>query len=257
MKNNFRIVSLCPSTTLSLVDLALEDSIVGRTIFCKKPKKIMSIQSVGGTKNPNFEKIKALKPTHILFNLEENDASHLSEIESIAESIVTTPTTIDESNEMIAIFGEAFKRQKLAKEWIQKIEEKRDRIREKTWQKLSYLYFIWQEPFMFAGKNSYIESILSLFSAQNLARELSNERYPVLSEEEVLKANADLLLFSSEPFPFRQKHLERFPFQAEKMQLIDGEAASWHGSYSAFALDYLSDFFTFLERSDSAKRSDH
>ncbi|MBQ0786761.1 MAG: ABC transporter substrate-binding protein, partial [Oceanihabitans sp.] len=68
-----RIVSLVPSQTELLYDLGLESSIVGITKFCVHPKHLLKTKTiVGGTKQINIEKIKALQPDIILCNKEEN-----------------------------------------------------------------------------------------------------------------------------------------------------------------------------------------
>ena len=60
-----RIISLVPSQTELLVDLGLEDNLVGVTKFCVHPKGIRKIKTVvGGTKNVNYEKIKVLQPEY-------------------------------------------------------------------------------------------------------------------------------------------------------------------------------------------------
>ena len=61
-----KIISLVPSITLLLVNLGLENSIVGRTKFCIHPKeKVNTIPTIGGTKNIDIQKIKLLQPTII------------------------------------------------------------------------------------------------------------------------------------------------------------------------------------------------
>ncbi|MEC9248804.1 MAG: helical backbone metal receptor, partial [Pseudomonadota bacterium] len=71
-EGNFRIVSLVPSITELLFDLGLKDSIVGRTPFCIHPEaEVRNVKKIGGTKTLDVEKIMAVKPTHVVLNIDE------------------------------------------------------------------------------------------------------------------------------------------------------------------------------------------
>lgn len=235
----FRIISLCPSTTETLIDLGLEKYIVGRTIFCIHPKKVVNnIKKVGGTKNPKFDKIRELNPTHIMFNLEENDINHLNEVKSICKTIVTTPTDIDSSIEMLHIFGREFSVEKEVKQLVSSIKHKLPVKNNNS--SFSYLYFIWNKPKMIVGNGTYIDSILSEFGGINKASEYSSERY--FSIESLLDVKADRIFLSSEPFPFKEKHISEFKKYSECIELIDGEMVSWHGSRTLKGLNYLHQF---------------
>ena len=68
-----RIISVVPSQTELLYDLGLEKEVVGITKFCIHPTEWFRTKTpVGGTKNLNLEKIKAMQPDLILANKEEN-----------------------------------------------------------------------------------------------------------------------------------------------------------------------------------------
>jgi len=227
---------LCPSTTETLIDLGLENSIIGRTIFCIHPKEIVThIETIGGTKNPKFDKIRSLKPTHIMFNLEENEFSHLDEIKSISKTIVTTPTDISSTIEMLSIFGDEFSIQ--SKTTQKCIEINQFLKTKKKYPSFSYLYFIWNDPKMVVGKNTYIDSMLSEFGGINAASSISEKRYITLEDEEI---SVDKVFLSSEPFPFKEKHKSSYYAYSNSVDLIDGEMLSWHGSRTIIGLNYLS-----------------
>ena len=237
----FRIISLCPSTTATLIDLGLKECIVGRTKFCIHPKEeVKDIAKVGGTKNPKFEKIKALNPTHILFNMEENEAMHLELMQEIAETVVTTPVDIQSTKQMIEIFGELFHVSEKAKQLCTEIDMCVSNL--PKYPPFSYLYFIWNEPHMVAGKHTYIDFMLSLIGGRNKANELSDERYLEVKG----KPQADYVFLSSEPFPFKDKHIETYKKFSDQVHLIDGEMVSWHGSYTIKGLQYLKSYFNTL-----------
>lgn len=237
-----RIISLCPSTTYTLVDLGLSKELVGRTIFCYKPENMVdNIPKVGGTKNPKFEKIKSLKPSHILFNREENNIHHLESLEEIAETIVHTPVDVESTLKMIKDFGVLFNVEDTSGKWVGKIAKNYNNLIRKSHSEFSYLYFIWREPYMVAGKGTYIEYMLSLINGKNAAEDISQERYPRVELDDINKLRVDYIFLSTEPYPFKKNHLSDFKGFSANVSIIDGEAMSWHGTYTNKGLSYLKD----------------
>ena len=64
-------------------------------------------------------------------------------------------------------------------------------------------------------------------------------------EAEALRATleqAALILLSSEPFPFAEKHraemIKETGLPAERFRLVDGQLLSWHGARTLEGLDY-------------------
>ena len=104
-----RIVSLVPSQTELLVDLGLEDAIVGITKFCVHPSHLKGEKAiVGGTKQVHFDRIKALNPDIILCNKEENTKAMIQELEKIATVHISDIYTIADSIELIMLYGALF-----------------------------------------------------------------------------------------------------------------------------------------------------
>jgi hypothetical protein len=70
-------------------------------------------------------------------------------------------------------------------------------------------------------------------------------RYPTIALDDALLAEADLVLFSTEPFPFTHRYLAEFalahPAHAGKAMLIDAEMTSWYGCRAIAGLRYLGD----------------
>lgn len=231
-----RIISLVPSQTELLVDLGLEEKIVGVTKFCVHPSRLRkSKKIIGGTKNYRLELIDALEPDLIIGNKEENDQTG---IESLAENYPVWMSDIfdfKDSLRMISDIGEITRTQSQATEIISKIES--------TFAKTipfkgTCVYLIWENPKMAAGKNTFIDAMLSVAGFENLIQAV---RYPELSEEMLIKLNPDYLLLSSEPFPFKEKHQDTFRklLPKSKVQLVDGELFSWYGSRLLHASDYF------------------
>ncbi|WP_139855052.1 ABC transporter substrate-binding protein [Aequorivita sinensis] len=239
-KTPTRIVSLVPSQTELLVDLGLRDNIVGVTKFCVHPNKLRKEKSiVGGTKNVHFEKVKALNPDIVICNKEENTEEIVIELEKIAPVWVSDISNISECIEMINRLGEVFEVSQSALEISSKIlsELKAFRAFSEKLPIKKVVYLIWKDPYMAAGRDTFINELLELNRFDNLFTD-ENSRYPEVREE--LLRQAETILLSTEPFPFKQKHVSEFQkeFKAE-VKLVDGEFFSWYGSRMTKAFEYF------------------
>ena len=239
-----RIVSLVPSQTELLYDLGLEESIVGITKFCIHPYHLKATKTrVGGTKNIKFDKIKELQPDIIICNKEENTKEIVEELSQICPVWVTDIYTIEDNNKMISDFGIIFNKRTNAQKWINKInftfQDFQNFIKDKPKKKVAY--FIWANPYMVAGNNTFINSLLHLNQFTNIY-ENKEERYPEVELRKIrLEGDPDYVFLSSEPFPFKDEHafeIGRATHHA-KTVFVDGEMFSWYGSRLVKAFDYF------------------
>jgi len=233
-----RIVSLVPSQTELLVDLGLKELLEGITKFCVHPEDLKSeIAVVGGTKKVHFDKIAALKPHLIICNKEENTLEMISVLEKLAPVWVSDIATIDDCLEMIQRLGALLNVSEKAEEIISKIisekEDFRKFIANKPSRKVGYL--IWKNPYMAAGKDTFIHSLLKENNFQNI---ITETRYPEVTLEQLKEA--ELILLSSEPYPFKEKDvLELREKVNTDVQRVNGEHFSWYGSRLQMAFRYF------------------
>ena len=224
-----RIVSLVPSQTELLYDLGLEESVVGVTNFCTRPKDWRKSKTlVGGTKKLNLEVVAALKPDLILGNKEENDQQQIEALAKVFPVWMSDIYTLEDALDMLNKVGALTHTQKKATAISNSIKSSFKTLPKAS--NLSVLYLIWQEPFMAAGKHTFIHSMLKEAGFSNAIT--NTDRYPVLSSQEVNQINPDLIFLSSEPFPFKEKNRKQLQelFPNSKVLLADGEAFSWYGS---------------------------
>ncbi len=236
-----RIVSLVPSQTELLVDLALDDAIVGITKFCVHPNHLRKTKTiVGGTKQVDFEKIKTLNPDIILCNKEENTKDIVEQCESICNTHVSDVYTITDSIVLIKQYGNMFDCENEALEICSTIQSNLKDFKNFIAKKpvLSVAYFIWKNPWMVAANHTFINHLLELNNFKNRFNEL--ERYPKV-ELENIKNETDVVLLSSEPFPFKKKHIQEVQNETESSNviLVDGEYFSWYGSRLIRAFNYF------------------
>jgi len=228
-----RIVSLVPSQTELLADLGLENEVVGITKFCVHPKKWFREKArVGGTKTLNFEKINALSPDLIIGNKEENERA---QIEALAEHFpvwLSDVRTLAQAYDMMARVGELVGKAAEAQYLVEKIKASFavHRVPSAVNRPPSVAYFIWRKPYMAAGGDTFVDEMLRVAGFENVFAH--KNRYPEISLEELAEAKPEVILLSSEPYPFAEKHFgplrEKCP--NARIQLVDGEMFSWYGS---------------------------
>ena len=239
-----RIVCLVPSITELLCDLGLADQIVGRTGFCIHPRAIVRrIPKVGGTKSVNIEKVRALRPTHVIVNVDENERLAADEIaQFVPHLVVTHPLAPLDNLALYRQMGEVFGVREKAERLCSEFQAEYDKAAAGAYPHRNVLYLIWKKPWMTVSRDTYISRTLALFGLSTLPGEAS-DRYPKLALTEPWLSSVDEVLLSSEPYAFREKHVRETSEQLGKpARLIDGEMTSWYGSRAISGLSYLAEF---------------
>jgi ABC-type Fe3+-hydroxamate transport system substrate-binding protein len=234
-----RIVSLVPSQTELLHYLGLEEETVGITRFCLHPKEwFRSKQKIGGTKTINIAAIKKLQPDLIIANKEENVQQQVEELAAEFNVLVTDVNSVEDALQMMEQIGQLTGKKSKATELIKKITTEFSTITApETIIKTAYL--IWNKPYMSIGGDTFISNILQTCGLQNIFAHA--KRYPEITVEQLKAANCQLLLLSTEPYPFKQKHIDELQQQLPnaKIILVDGEMFSWYGSRMLYMPAYL------------------
>jgi ABC-type Fe3+-hydroxamate transport system substrate-binding protein len=232
-----RIISLVPSQTELLFDLGLGDRVIGITKFCVHPIEwFKSKTKIGGTKKFDFEIIHSLRPDLIIGNKEENYEEGINQLAVHCPVWMSDITNWSSAMEMIKSIGDLVDENEKVNLLVDEIEINFEKIKP-TFPRRS-LYLIWKNPWMAAGKETFIDTMLAKIGLVNCTEQ---ERYPELSLDEIKKLSPEIILLSSEPFPFKQKHMEelREVLLKTKIILVDGEMFSWYGSRLLKASDYF------------------
>ncbi|MFU8859951.1 MAG: helical backbone metal receptor [Cyclonatronaceae bacterium] len=223
-----RIISLVPSLTELIFHLGLGHRLVGRTRFCVHPRlEVDRVAAIGGTKNPRLEKIRSLNPDIVIANREENRKEDVDAISEYTRVLVTDISTVDEALREMQRIGTALGRKPQTTALVDDIrkviptEDGRKPVRT--------LYLIWRDPWMAAGGDTYIHDVMKTFGLQNVCAD--KKRYPQLTGEAIRDLAPELILLSSEPYPFGEKHVREMTGVAGKstIALADGEWFSWYG----------------------------
>jgi len=244
-----RIACFVPSITELLFALGLGERVVARTQFCIHPADaVKRVAAVGGTKKINMTKLAALAPTHAILNVEENTREMEAAIREFVPSVIVTYPRRPEDNPPLyrllgGIFGKAAEAEALAAEFARALTRVKSLTAALPARRV--LYFIWKDPWMGISRGTYIAHTLALANWRVLGHRDGSD-YPELALTPALLAEADLVLFGTEPYAFTAADLDAFAATHDcpraKLRLIDGEYTSWYGSRAIAGLDYLADF---------------
>ena len=233
-----RIISLVPSQTELLYDLGLDNEVVGITKFCIHPKEWFKTKTrVGGTKNLNLDKIRELEPTLIIANKEENEKEQIELLSLEFPVWISDISTLEEALDMIGRIGALVGKAEKANGLIGQISNLHQQLICSPSHK-RVLYLIWQNPIMAAGTSTFIHEMIH---ACGFVNALSDSRYPILNVDDAIALNPDLVFLSSEPFPFKEVHINEWQalLPHAKVKLVDGELFSWYGSRLLKSFDYF------------------
>jgi ABC-type Fe3+-hydroxamate transport system substrate-binding protein len=250
-----RIVSLVPSVTELLIDLGLGPFVVGRTGFCIHPASaVASIAKVGGTKDVHVSKLRALAPTHVVVNVDENRLDTVQAVREFVPHVIVTHPIRPEDNlalidqlvsafapEFIALYSIDVRATKLKDQ----IRAGLQRLQTRPCRPQSVLYLIWREPWMTVARDTYISHMLSLIGWRTWPNQRGGDagagRYPVVDWVDPALQAVQRVLLSSEPFSFKPEHAHEVQhwLPQARVQVVDGEMLSWYGSRSVAGLAYL------------------
>ena len=252
-----RIVSLVPSQTELLYTLGLDTAVpgfevVGITKFCVHPASWFREKTrIGGTKDVRPEKIDALQPDLIIANKEENDREQIEALATRYPVWISDVKTLPDALAMIRSVGELIGRHPQALTLATAIEKGFSELTAPTATRtadqplptpshpIRTAYLIWRNPWMAAGGGTFIDDMLRRCGLINILGD--QDRYPTIEPSALAHKGCDLVLLSSEPYPFREKHLREVQtlLPNAAIRLVDGELFSWYGSRLLHAPAYF------------------
>lgn len=238
-----RIVSLVPSLTELVCELGQADRLVGRTGFCVHPRDVLkAVPKVGGTKDVKMDVVRALAPTHLIVNIDENRRETVEELAAFVPNVIVThPCTPADNLGLYRLFGGIFgctgQADRLAAELEAALAEARAVAG--ALPREAALYLIWREPWMSVARDTYISATLAEVGWDTLPVGTS-DRYPSIDWQAPWMAEVARVFLSTEPYRFREMHLaEVAALSGRPVSLIDGEMTSWYGSRAPTGLRHL------------------
>ncbi len=234
-----RIVCLCPSLTETLFALGLDEQVVGRTRYCIHPaQRVQSVTVVGGTRDIDSDRVRALRPDLVIAAREENPEQVVELLADALPVFVCDVTDYDSALRAVTRLGNLTNRAQQAAALVHGICAAFAELRPNTTHRVAYL--IWREPYMAVGCGTYIHALLEKCGFENLCKGLPG-RYPEITTGLLRQLAPTWILLSSEPFPFNESHFGELASQipAVRVVRVDGEMFSWYGSRMLAAAEYL------------------
>lgn len=225
-----RIISVVPSQTEFLFSIGLEEEVIGITKFCIHPASWFATkQRIGGTKTLNIAQILSLNPDIIIANKEENTQEDILALQQHIPVWISDIETIEDAYTMMLGLGALTNKQSDAESIVASIKNNFDAL-PPIFKGKKVAYFIWRNPYMAAAQHTFIHQVLEHIGAINAFA--AYERYPEISEDLLMHTTIDILLLSSEPYPFKEQHIHALQniLPRTKIILVDGEMFSWYGS---------------------------
>ena len=218
-----RIVSLVPSITELVCYLDKVNELVGVTKFCVKPQEVLDgKERVGGTKTLHLDQIASLSPDLIIANKEENEQNQIEELARTYPIWVSDVKTLNDALEMILALGEVLDNTSSSVQLASKIQQNFEPLQNNN-EGIGAAYFIWNKPYMVAGNATFVHDLMFRAGFTTVFGNL--ERYPNVTESEIVAKRPKVILLSSEPFPFKEKHRADFLRLCPEAQvlLVEGE----------------------------------
>ncbi|HVG16221.1 MAG TPA: helical backbone metal receptor, partial [Chitinophagaceae bacterium] len=187
--------------------------------------------------------IRSLKPDLIIANKEENIKEQVEVLAGDFPVWISDVFDLKSALDMIQQVGKITSRVNESVKMSQDIQKGFKNLAQVSLPMVRTLYLIWREPYMSVGGDTFINNMLHYAGFDNT---LKNEsRYPMITTTELAETNSELILLSSEPYPFSQKNVheieELFNNRpgAPKIRLVDGAIFSWYGSRLLQAPSYF------------------
>jgi iron complex transport system substrate-binding protein len=195
--NPSRIVSLAPSLTETVYALGIEDRLVGDTDYCDYPPDAQAKPKVGGVINPNLEQIAALHPDLVLMSKEANMLDTVRSLDSLhiptyATDVHSIEQIISSVQNLADVLNASAEGKALADNLRQSLQALQDRLTGVAPR--SVLFVVWPEPLQSVGKNTFVADALRRAGAVSIVD--SNQDWPQVSLEEVVKLQPDYLVFA-------------------------------------------------------------
>jgi ABC-type Fe3+-hydroxamate transport system substrate-binding protein len=236
-----RIISIVPSQTELLFELGLTEEVIGITKFCVHPAAQFKAKiKVGGTKKLDIGLIRNLKPDLIIGNKEENTKENIELLSSEFPVWMSDVNNLDDAMKSIGQIAELVDREPEAAYLNHLINAGFTDLQTLALQlgiDKNVAYLIWKDPYMLAGRGTFINDILMKIGLTNIIKQ---SRYPEIDMNELAALKPELVFLSSEPYPFREKHVEdlKLILPEAEIMLVDGEMFSWYGSRLVKAVQY-------------------
>jgi iron complex transport system substrate-binding protein len=192
-----RVICLVPSTTDLIVALGLQHQLVGRTRYDKAPA-IATVASVGGTIDPDLERVFALKPDLVIGWTGTKGTAQRQSIAAHGIPLYAAPLrdsaalfkTIHDLGTMLGADSTATS---LATSLRSQIDSVRASVA--GLPRPSVLFAIWGDPPMTIGPHTFIAELIQIAGGRDVFDDAAID-WPKVSVEEIVNRAPDVVILS-------------------------------------------------------------
>ncbi|MEW5878005.1 MAG: helical backbone metal receptor [Acidobacteriota bacterium] len=217
-----RVVSLVPSLTEAVFQLGCGQRLVARTDFCTSPLEVRALLSVGGTKTFEPAAVLALAPDVVLAAKEENPKARVEALAAQVPVLVADPQGPQEVPDLWRLLGSLLGAQTQGEALAREVEAL---LGADPYVPIPFVYFVWKDPFMAAGPDTYVSRLLTVCGFDN-AVPAGPRRYPIVGKQMALADGVRVHLYPDEPYAFTlPTHLQDWGESVEEKPdhfLLDG-----------------------------------
>jgi ABC-type Fe3+-hydroxamate transport system substrate-binding protein len=239
-----RVVSLVPSLTHSLVEMGHASALAGRTRYCGQPaEKVAAIPIVGGTKDPDVDRILAMEPDLVLMDMEENRAADCRRmLEAGLRVLAVFPTAAADVAPMLRDLAGVFRSAAPVRRRINRLATRLAEARDERIEPIPVFCALWRGPYLSCNGRTYISSILEATGFRNVLADRPERYFHV--DPTGLRLPPDTRVFlPTEPYPFEGVPLPSVAAElgvpVERIFLVQGELLTWPGLMMPEALESL------------------
>ena len=193
-----RIVTLSPDLTETIYALGLEDKLAGDTSYCDTPPAAKRKPHVGEPLNPSLEAIVAMRPDLVLASTSINRRETVDALARLGIAVyASNPHTVrgmlDSVKRISALAGAGASGETLVAQLQAKLDALQARLADALL--IHVLFVTWQDPLISIGQNTFIADALRWAGAESVI--LSDQNWPRISFEEVVRLQPDYIVFTS------------------------------------------------------------
>jgi ABC-type Fe3+-hydroxamate transport system substrate-binding protein len=232
-----RVVSLVPSLTEAVAVSTAPGVLVGATDWCSHPAGL-DVTRVGGTKNPEVDRIVALAPDLVIANEEENREPDLAALRTAGVEVLVTevrdvPQAFGELARVLAACGVGSRPR-----WLDEAADAWSALPPPD-RRTTAVVPIWRRPWMVLGRDTFAGDVLARLGVDHLYA-THEDRYPRIPLDELRAAAPDVVVLPDEPYRFTADDGPE-AFAGLPCALVSGRHLTWYGPSLADAPRMLSE----------------
>jgi len=203
-----RVVTLAPNLTETIYALGLEERLAGDTDYCDTPPAAKLKPHVGGAQNPSLEAIIALHPDLVLATTSINRIETVDGLAKVGVAVYTTdPQTVRGMLESTARIAGLMGAEALGSALVAKLRARLEAVSARLADvpPVHALFVVWEDPLITIGQNTFIADAMRWAGAESVI--LSQQKWPHISFEEVVRLQPEYILFASDHAGFGAEEL--------------------------------------------------